>query len=130
MKLLQLLIARPTCQLKAQKEVNNQLTEGVEDPATAWEALEAAAPTLEVMDARPPVDEAPPPMVIPEEAEVKEAPAPPEDLLSCQHHRSNRDTCYSRSRSREGRSRDGRSILSTSLFKLTDELLSFLELTG
>jgi len=47
----------------------------VEDPATAWEALEAPAATLEVMEARPPVDE-PPPMVIPEEAEVKEAAAP------------------------------------------------------
>jgi hypothetical protein len=52
----------------------------VEDPATAWEALEAPAATLEVMDARPPVEE-PPPIVIPEEAEVKEAPAAEEAPL-------------------------------------------------
>jgi hypothetical protein len=53
----------------------------VEDPATAWEALEAPAATLEVMDARPPVEE-PPPMVIPEEAEVKEAAAAEEAPLA------------------------------------------------
>jgi hypothetical protein len=53
----------------------------VEDPATAREALEAPAATLEVMDARPPVEE-PPPMVIPEEAEVKEAAAAEEAPLA------------------------------------------------
>jgi hypothetical protein len=58
------------------REQEGELTEGVEEPATAPEALEAEAATLEVMEARPPVEEAPPPMVIPEEAEVNEAPAP------------------------------------------------------
>jgi hypothetical protein len=66
------------------REQEGELTEGVEEPATAPEALEAEAATLEVMEARPPVEEAPPPMVIPEEAEVNEAPAPvaEEPLLS------------------------------------------------
>ena len=54
----------------------------MEDPATAWEALEAPAATLEVMDARPPVEDDPPPMVMPEEAEVKEAPTAEETPLA------------------------------------------------
>lgn len=67
------------------KRKRRQLTEATEEaplaaedapPAMALEALEAAAPTLEVMEASPPAEEEPPPMVTPEVAEVKDAPAP------------------------------------------------------
>ena len=51
-----------------------------EEPATASEAVEATPPRLEVMEAiAPEAEEDPPPMVIPEVAEVKEAPTPVAD---------------------------------------------------
>jgi hypothetical protein len=51
----------------------------------ALEALEAAPPTLEVMEASPPAEEEPPPMVTPEVAEVKDAPAPVAEAEALNH---------------------------------------------
>ena len=72
-------------------------------------------------------------MVIPEEAEVKEAAAAEEALLaplSRQQCHTGLGWRWSLRGGRERRAANGRSILLTGGFELTNELLSFLELTG